>query len=137
MIEKRKDEITSMAAPGVHRRVLDLMRNEPRGRVLDLGAGKGNISTELKKLDFHVIACDINPQLFRIKGIRCDYADLNQKLPYETESFDYVMCVEVIEHLENPHHVIREIARVLRPEGKVVVTTPNIANFYSRLHFLK
>ena len=72
-----------------------------------------------------------------VKGIRCDYIDLNQKLPYGMESFDYVMCIEVIEHLENPHHIVREIARVLRPRGKVVLSTPNIANFYSRLYFLR
>ena len=109
IIKEAESDLEPMTRPGIHKKVLDLMRGEPRGRVLDLGAGKGNISATLKKLGFDVVACDINPKIFGVKGIRCDYVNLNQKLPYHNNSFGYVIFVEVIEHLENPHHIVREI----------------------------
>ncbi len=137
IVKEVKGNLEPMARPGTHKRVLDLMRDEPKGKVLDLGTGKGNISARLKKLGFGVIACDVNPEIFAAEGIRCDRVNLNQKLPYQNNSFDDVILVEVIEHLENPHHIMREIARILKPGGKLILTTPNIANFYSRLYFLK
>lgn len=64
-------------------------------------------------------------------------ANLNvQGLPYADATFDLVTCTEVIEHLENYRYTIREMFRVLRPGGTLVVTTPNILNLKSRIRFL-
>ena len=137
MTKEARGNLDPMARPGTHEAVLDLMRDEPNGKVLDLGAGKGNISAKLKKLGFDVVACDVNPEIFAAQEIRCDCVNLNQELPYQNNFFDDIIFVEVIEHLENPHHIIGEIGRILKPGGKLILTTPNIANLYSRLYFLK
>jgi SAM-dependent methyltransferase len=68
--------------------------------------------------------------------VPCIRADLAARLPFADASFDGVVSSEVLEHLENPHHLAREFARILRPGGAFVLTTPNILNVYSRLHFL-
>jgi SAM-dependent methyltransferase len=63
--------------------------------------------------------------------------DLNaQPLPYPDESFDLVTCSEVLEHVENFRAVLREIRRVLKPGGLMVITTPNVLNMKSRLRYL-
>ena len=57
-------------------------------------------------------------------------------LPFQQSNFDAVDLVEVVEHTENQPQLIREIARVLRPGGRVLISTPNILNVVSRLRFL-
>ena len=104
------------------------------GTVLDAGAGSGELSALLKD-KFTVTSCDIFPEAFRAAGITCDKADLNRPLPYKTP-FDNIACMEVIEHLENPHHLIREFSRLLKKGGMLIISTPNIANVFSRIKFL-
>jgi 2-polyprenyl-3-methyl-5-hydroxy-6-metoxy-1,4-benzoquinol methylase len=104
-----------------------------QGKLLDAPAGLGIISQKLKKAGFNVVAADIDPQLFCIQGITCEKADLNQDLPFGDETFDFILCSNGIEHLEDPFHFVRECFRILKPKGKLLVTTPNILNLKSRV----
>ena len=82
-------------------------------------------------------ACDYTDSLMALQGQKVDVANLNEdRLPYFDNSFDLVTCTEVIEHLENYRRLVRETARVLRPGGAVVFSTPNVLNLQSRLRFL-
>lgn len=72
-----------------------------------------------------------------LSDVKVDIVDLNtEKLPYADSSFDLVTCTEVIEHIEHYRESLREMYRVLKPGGVLVVTTPNILNLKSRLRFL-
>src|SRR5262249_13390641 len=55
---------------------------------------------------------------------RFEAADL-RKLPFEADEFDLVVCFEAIEHVAEPEQVLDELARVLRPNGLLIVSTPN------------
>ncbi len=107
----------------------------PRGRVCDAPAGSGALSLELKDLGFDVVPVDIDETRWGAPALTCHKADLNRVLPFSDSSFDAVVCVEGIEHLENPHHVVREFSRLLKPGGTLVITTPNITNLKSRMKF--
>ena len=63
-------------------------------------------------------------------------ADLNHPLPLPDKSFDVVVSVEGIEHLESPHLFLREVHRVLKDDGTLILTTPNIVSLRSRVRFL-
>ncbi len=104
-----------------------------KGKLLDAPCGYGHISKRLEEIGFEVIAVDINPQLFCFKEISCEKVDLNQDLPFKDESFHFVLCSNGIEHLEDPFHFIRECYRILKKNGKILITTPNILNLKARL----
>jgi SAM-dependent methyltransferase len=124
------------APPGVHETILPWFPMGRSLRVLDAGAGEGALSDALRRRGYRVIATDRDPTGFRPHAIPFVRADLNAPFPFATGSFDAVVSAEVLEHLENPHHLAREFARILRPGGTLVVTTPNILQVYSRIHFL-
>lgn len=128
--------IREMAREGVHEKVLSYLRGKAPARVLDCPAGPGALSRELKALGFEVSCSDVVPENFRIEGLKCDYGDLNGALPYKDGEFDFVLCVEGIEHTENPYNAIGELSRVLKPDGHLILTTPNYLNIERRLKFL-
>lgn len=118
-------------------KVIDILSKQPKGDVLDLGCGDGGSSKKLHDLGFKVTASDIDYERFRYHDlIKFRTSDLNATLPFSDKSFDYVLFLEVIEHLYNPLFVIEQISRVLKPQGVLILSTPNILNISSRLRFL-
>jgi len=94
-----------------------------------------------------VYGCDISPQFIsqnkkKAKKLglsgKTDFkvADI-QKLPYKDSCFDFVVCSEVLEHIEKPEEAVNEFYRVLKKGGVLVLTTPNILNPAEILHNLK
>jgi SAM-dependent methyltransferase len=58
------------------------------------------------------------------------------ELPFDLESFDVVLCGDVLEHLRDPERMLRRVRPLLRPDGRLVLTTPNVANWAIRLGLL-
>jgi SAM-dependent methyltransferase len=120
----------------IHDKVIEMMDKEPRGRVLDVPTGTGILADRLRKRGFEVSCCDINPSYFSISDLAFEVGDLNHSLPYPNGSFDFIDCIEGLEHLENPFNAIREFHRLLKPGGKVFLSFPNYLNIERRLRFL-
>lgn len=117
-----------------HDKVVDILTEVGRrGKLLDAPAGTGTLSIRLKEAGFEVSAIDIEPTLFCGEGISCYKADLNNALPFSDGSFEFVLCSNGIEHLEDPFQFIRECYRVLNERGILLITTPNLLNLKSRL----
>jgi SAM-dependent methyltransferase len=125
-----------MTGPHLHERILEIMDGYPRGKVLDIPCGQGALGSRLMNMGFDVYCGDLDPHWFRLRSGNFHILDLNHPFPYKDGTFDWVTCVEGIEHLENPHHLVRETARVLKSDGRAIITTPNIMNIKSRLYFL-
>lgn len=80
---------------------------EKTGSVLDLGCGWGMYSIELHKMGFKVTAADFNEENFKFHGqIKFKQCNLLEKLPFPDSSFDYLIFLETIEHLERPFDII-------------------------------
>jgi len=126
----------ALARDGVHEKVAGHLEGQPRGKLLDVPTGAGALAIRLKEMGFEVSCCDINAERFAVPGLTVDRGDLNDRLPYGEDVFDYVCFLEAIEHTENPYNAVREISRVLKPGGTLVLTTPNYLNIERRLKFL-
>lgn len=106
-------------------------------KMLDLSCGNGATSETLARFGYQVVATDYGAPRSLSNGIgRVGGVDLNCFLPFQAASFDAVDIVEVIEHVENQPQLVREINRVLKPGGVLLVSTPNILNLMSRVRFL-
>jgi 2-polyprenyl-3-methyl-5-hydroxy-6-metoxy-1,4-benzoquinol methylase len=137
-IERYKD-LTMHAHPGLHDELAHLFTTYvPSGStVLDVGAGAGAFSLRLSDLGYRVTALDVDPSKWNATHIPFMVLDVNKGVAASiSDTFDAVCCVEVIEHVENPWALLRDLWAVVRPGGIVLVSTPNVANFLSRLHLL-
>lgn len=100
-------------------------------RILDIPAGFGHLADALKLLGHDVVCADINEE-------RKDFVQANMefKLPFESESFDVVICMEGIEHVISQTALLNELVRITKPSGLLCIGTPNTSNLWSRLSFL-
>ena len=119
----------------IYPKVLSLLPADRSARILDVGAGEGYFCGLASKRGYRVEACDYQKSLFKWPDAPFHSADLNQGIPLPDESFDGVVSIEVIEHLENHTQFIKELIRVTRKGGTIIVTTPNILSVTSRWHF--
>lgn len=130
-------KIKPMADKGLHEKIIRLMDSEKRGAVLDLAVGEGALSCELNNLGFDVVGGDLNKDNFKLHGdIPFIQYDLNKQLPIGEKKFDYICAIEIIEHIENPYKLIRDCNSLLKKNGLLIISTPNITNYKSRLTFL-
>lgn len=120
----------------VHEKVLALLLTEKPGRLLDAPAGEGAFAARARDLGHEVICGDVDTSRFRIPGLECRRLDLNRIWPFAPASFEYVVLIEAMEHLENPWHAAREANRLLTRDGKLFLTTPNVLTLRSRLSYL-
>lgn len=119
---------------------LSLVPRRHFGKVLDLGCGNGELSKKIKELTgAEVYGVDFYPERYNLaieKGINVKDFDLNKGIPFEDSFFDMVFAGEIIEHVFNPDFFLREINRVLKKGGILVLTTPNLAAWHNRILLL-
>jgi 2-polyprenyl-3-methyl-5-hydroxy-6-metoxy-1,4-benzoquinol methylase len=119
-----------------HARAAEIFAGWPRtGRVLEMAAGSGSFARRLVELGFSVQACDLYPEQFRVPEVPVTFADLSERLPFADATFEYLSCLEGIEHLEDQFAFVRECWRVLRPGGRLLISTPNVLGLASRWRF--
>jgi SAM-dependent methyltransferase len=101
-----------------------------QSNVLDLGCGRGGV-VELFWRDVK-LAAGLDPDVPSLAEHRAPGMPVirgrGESLPFADASFDLVVCLWVLEHLERPEVVFREVRRTLRPGGHFVFLTPNLRN---------
>lgn len=114
------------------RYVFNLLNDFKGKKILDMGCGEGVFVRELKNLGHDIEGLDFNfeSDLVRRGSILA--------APYADNSFDVILCLDVIEHLntEDQPRALSEIYRVLKPGGTLVCSLPNLGHLASRISFL-
>ncbi len=129
-----------IATPKLHEKVMEIfLRNNiaKKAAVLDAGCGEGALLNELQKMGYkNLHGVDIEKEKFFADGVEFKKADLNEKIPFNDNSFDFIFSIENLEHLDSPYTAIKEFHRVLRKGGQAIISTPNPNNWYQKLYFL-
>ena len=112
-----------------HEKVAKILASRAAGTVLDVPAGSGPMAAAASAAGHRVVGLD----LFPAPGFQGVQADACGSFPFADESFDCVLSMEGIEHFENQARFVRECARVLRPGGSFVLTTPNVLHLSGRV----
>jgi SAM-dependent methyltransferase len=128
---------------GLHEQIAKKIQSEvpPGAKILDLGAGEGALSARLSDLGFQVTAADKDQDNFKCKQVK--FSKINFDSPDEiTEfvaqhegAFDAVLGIEVIEHVQDQWQYVRQLMKMAKNDGLVLITTPNTASWISRLLF--
>lgn len=109
-------------------------------KVLDLACGDGFVTQYLtKELKLEVVGVDLSENAAKagsLHGIKIVTADIEKGIPFDAQKFDTVFWGDNIEHLFNPEKVVKEIKRVLKDKGRLILSCPNIGYLRYRIYHL-
>jgi len=107
--------------------------------ILDVGCYDGFIGEKLIKAGNIVYGMEISKEAVLVaqkKGLIVSYTSAEDNFPYKDNFFDVVIAGEIIEHLLDTKKFLKEIKRVLKTDGKFILTTPNVASLGRRIFLL-
>lgn len=124
--------------------VLAALKRLARGaRVLDVGCGRAQLGEAAQAFGLHVTGVELHPEACAVARGRIDVlveADLQDHVAVARalgdQRFDAVVFSDVLEHVAWPAQILREYRRYLAPNGRVIVSVPNVASWDSRLRLL-
>ena len=112
---------------------------EKKGKVLDIGCYVGELGVLLKSRLYDYYGVDIDKTALEqasSKGLKVKFCDLDkQDIPFKMK-FDYVVLLDVLEHLHDPEKILKKVKKVLNKNGKLIVSLPNDFHFLNRIRFL-
>jgi SAM-dependent methyltransferase len=124
------------------RDIKELFRRVIEGRswsgvsTVDFPAGSGETTEILLKKGAKVDAWDMFPEFFKIPQLNCKAADLQARFPADDSTYDCAIFQEGIEHVPDQLFALKEFNRILKSDGRLLVTTPNYSNLRSRYAYL-
>jgi 2-polyprenyl-3-methyl-5-hydroxy-6-metoxy-1,4-benzoquinol methylase len=121
---------------GSHMQILEAIR--AGARVLDLGCSQGLLAHALRAKDVRIVGVDLAPPESVSRDLEAYHRrDLEEPLDIpEERAFDYVVVSDVIEHVKAREQLLRSARRYLKPDGRLLISTPNIAIWFYRLSLL-
>ncbi|MBM4311563.1 MAG: class I SAM-dependent methyltransferase [Deltaproteobacteria bacterium] len=136
MRDKKSQAPRPITTEDHHDKIIDVFRRYKPGRILDACCGEGALTVRLEELGYDVSCCDIQPDLCKIPGKEVLPCDLNQRIPFEDNTFDYIACTNVLHRLYGFDRAVSEIARVLKPGGTAIISLPNYSSITRRMRYL-
>lgn len=146
-LKKRYDPVSNPTISYQHDPRLELIlsflrQSDTPIKLLDIGCYDGYIGSLLKKklgTFCEIYGIDVaknSVRLARKKGIHAKVCNVTGRIEFKSNTFDYIFAGEIIEHLQDTDFFMREIKRVLKPEGILILTTPNFLSLGRRIYYL-
>ncbi len=108
-----------------------------KGKILDIGCYKGELGLNLPGYGYYGL--DINKESIeegKKKGLKMIYCDIDKEdMPFK-ENFNYIVALDVLEHLHNPTKVLNEFKRKLEDDGFLIISLPNDFHILNRIRFV-
>lgn len=135
-----ENKVKPIAIPGIHDKfykyIKPILSSYEKPKILEIGSGHGAFTERLWNDGYEVTATDLFPEIFYFDKLTCIKVDVTRELPFDDSIFDFVIAVEVMEHIHDHEIFFKECQRVLRKGGRLVFSTPNILSLKSRVRFL-
>jgi ubiquinone/menaquinone biosynthesis C-methylase UbiE len=117
----------------MHLQYLKRFLNFENKKILDMGCGIGKFLLECCQENLDIVGIDINPEYLEIceknfKGTKFKpslFLAEAENLPFKNNSFDFINCTELLEHVKRPQKVLNEIYRILKTDGFAFITIHN------------
>jgi 2-polyprenyl-3-methyl-5-hydroxy-6-metoxy-1,4-benzoquinol methylase len=138
-VQERALESQGISNAAVYEMVVRVLaeQNLAGGTLVDVGCGKGGLWPYVKPHCDRYLGVDVIQHAGFPSGVEFIHHNLDEgKLPLADNAADLVISVETIEHVENPRAFMRELVRVAKPGGSIMVTTPNQLSILSKLTLL-
>jgi SAM-dependent methyltransferase len=119
-----------------YRKVHQILSQAGAKTILDCAAGQGAFARELKERSYDVQCCDVYPDDFKANEIPCKYANLNDRVPFESDQFDALACLNALQRIWARGRALSEMARVIKPGGHLILSVFNNNNLMRRFMFL-
>jgi len=120
-------------------RIIRYAKLPVKGSLLDAGGGTGRIGKALKPLTEQVVIADASIQMLKqasqIKYLR-SVCTLSEFLAFKNDSFDRVVIVDALHHVINAPQTCKELWRVLKPGGRIVIEEPDIGNLFVKILYM-
>lgn len=132
------------ADTGLHEEIAHKLRKPvPRcgASILDCGAGEGALSERLTDMGYIVTAIDIDYAAFKCKGATFEQVNFDDPEGFpryvarNESTFDVVISVEVVEHVQDQWGYVRQLMQLVRPSGLLLLTTPHTTSWLSGFKF--
>jgi len=103
--------------------LVEFLKNESKGLALNIGCGAGLQTKKLADAGFEVISTDISLDLLKLVDGKAILADASH-LPFKESKFDYVVCMDVLEHLDDDDSCIDNMHYIMKSSGKLLLSIP-------------
>ena len=132
-VYKKADPVSS------HAQILSWLEQERPERVLEVGTATGLLTAEMKALGCHVVGIEQDKEMAEVARPYCEkliVGDMETLDFPEQQLFDAIILGDILEHVRNPQAMLTKLKAHLRPEGKVLLSLPNVPNIRVRLQSL-
>lgn len=139
-MEEKATMLTERTIDGLHAYLYELTRQNISEKhyssIFDIGCGTGAWLERVKMLGFGRLVGIDHEQPPPVQGLDLQRHDVNQDIPRDLGQFDFITCIEVIEHIENIGNLLDLIQKTLKHGGMALITTPNIESLRARMRAL-
>jgi len=114
---------------GVIKRLRNFVKKANRNNIgIDIGCGEGWLTKILKENGYYTIGADKDNKMLKLASKNCNCLikiNADNGLPFKSASFDFIICSDLLEHLNNPKTALKEIYRILKFGGKTLLKVPS------------